>query len=540
MSVFVVFPRCIINFSFSLQFTLECRPMNEEHTAENISKVLSSQVNAIAGKVEGQRVTAVTDSAANMLRSVADTENIDSHARCVAHVINNAAEAGYKGSLAACIKRCKALAADSHKSSKVCTIIRRACQANDINYIKIIQPVKTRWHSMSMTMQSVFRLKKALLSIKARGDRDNKNVATLIKHIPSKIQFDAIEALIPHLKQIQAFSERLTSERRSTIHMVIPILVSFQNMRSNNPMASNFLTLFRDYLDSRIPNCGRDDETWAMGVFLNPYYKGSLLIYKLGGTVMNHIFEETKTRASDIVQQDKARADGSDEPPPEAEEGASTPSLVDTTGVLERALTDSQWASVEDYLASADLLTFGDPVPEASASNTIGAQLEVYQNSLQKMASPDGDVLDYWKSHQVTVPDLARFARSILCIPASSASSERMFSLAGRTITTQRTSISAARAEQLIYIHQNYNRAVAHITSWDLGAVEAVPEGKGKGKGKKSATAEEGSTPEPQDAAAIEAAAEALDSQDMEWNHSDVDPDTTDDEDLEEEVDATE
>ena len=218
--------------------------MNEEHTAENISKVLSSQVNAIPGKVEGQRVTAVTDSAANMLRSVADTENIDSHARCVAHVINNAAEAGYKGSLAACIKRCKALAADSHKSSKVCTIIRRACQANDINYIKIIQPVKTRWHSMSMTMQSVFRLKKALLSIKARGDRDNKNVATLIKHIPSKIQFDAIEALIPHLKQIQAFSERLTSERRSTIHMVIPILVSFQNMRSNNPMASNFLTLF--------------------------------------------------------------------------------------------------------------------------------------------------------------------------------------------------------------------------------------------------------------------------------------------------------
>ena len=66
-----------------------------------------------------------------------------------------------------------------------------------------------------------------------------------------------------------------------------------------------------------------------------------------------------------------------------------------------------------------------------------------------------------------------------------------------------------------------------------------MPEGKGKGKGKKSATAEEGSTPEPQDAAAIEAAAEALDSQDMEWNHSDVDPDTTDDEELEEEVDAT-
>lgn len=203
-------------------------------------------------------------------------------------------------------------------------------------------------------------------------------------------------------------------------------------------------------------------------------------------------------------------------------------------------MTDSQWASVEDYLESANLVTYGNPLEESRPMNTISAQIETYLNKLPKMGGNDGDVLAYWKTHADTVPDLARFARSILCIPASSASSERMFSLAGRTITTQRTSISSARAEQLIYINQNYERAIPHIKTWDLGIVDphAGAGKKGKGKGKKSKDGPP--VPDKDELAAAEEAAEDADLNDPEWNVSDIEPDTTDDESLVEEVDLTE
>ena len=532
----------------SLQFTLECRPFNEDHNAENIQRVLSEQVTAIPGKVEGQRVTAVTDSAANMVRSVADTEGIDFHVRCIAHVINNAAEAGFKGTLAPCIKRCKALASDTHKSSKACTLIRKACEENNIAYVKIIQPVKTRWHSMAMTMHSVFRLKRALLSIKSKGDRDNKNVTTLVKHMPTKVQFDAMEALVPDLKQIQVYSERLTSEKRPTIHLVIAILVSLHRLTSTNPMANNFLTLFKAYLASRVPNCGRNDQNWAMASFLHPKYKGALLFYETApdGPLLGDIEEVTRKTVCELVQFDKQRVEEEDHHDDLEEElgaaaATSTPVEAGTsTATLDRTMTDSQWASVEDYLESANLVTYGNPLEESRPMNTISAQIETYLNKLPKMGGNDGDVLAYWKTHADTVPDLARFARSILCIPASSASSERMFSLAGRTITTQRTSISSARAEQLIYINQNYERAIPHIKTWDLGIVDphAGAGKKGKGKGKKSKDGPP--VPDKDELAAAEEAAEDADLNDPEWNVSDIEPDTTDDESLVEEVDLTE
>ena len=39
----------------------------------------------------------------------------------------------------------------------------------------------------------------------------------------------------------------------------------------------------------------------------------------------------------------------------------------------------------------------------------------------------DADVLDFWRLHQAELPNLARIARIVLAIPASSSKSERVF-----------------------------------------------------------------------------------------------------------------
>lgn len=63
------------------------------------------------------------------------------------------------------------------------------------------------------------------------------------------------------------------------------------------------------------------------------------------------------------------------------------------------------------------------------------------------------NTLKWWKAHQKDLPILSRLAHQILCISATSAPSERVFSMAGLTISNLHASLSAENASALIYLH---------------------------------------------------------------------------------------
>jgi hypothetical protein len=61
--------------------------------------------------------------------------------------------------------------------------------------------------------------------------------------------------------------------------------------------------------------------------------------------------------------------------------------------------------------------------------------------------------LIWWSEHAKLYPNLAVLARQWLCIPATSAPSERVFSHMGKTITAERASLLPANAEVLVFLH---------------------------------------------------------------------------------------
>lgn len=73
-----------------------------------------------------------------------------------------------------------------------------------------------------------------------------------------------------------------------------------------------------------------------------------------------------------------------------------------------------------------------------------------------KQISDKADPLKWWKENQTKFPKLAVLARCILAIPASSAPSERVFSIAGHVLNKKRMSLSPMNMEQLVLLHESY------------------------------------------------------------------------------------
>lgn len=83
-------------------------------------------------------------------------------------------------------------------------------------------------------------------------------------------------------------------------------------------------------------------------------------------------------------------------------------------------------------------------------------QLEMHQSSDRKVYC---NPLSWWKEHQINLPLLSKLAKRILCIPATSAPSERVFSMAGLTISKLRCSLTCDNASNLIYLNDNWEIA---------------------------------------------------------------------------------
>ena len=69
------------------------------------------------------------------------------------------------------------------------------------------------------------------------------------------------------------------------------------------------------------------------------------------------------------------------------------------------------------------------------------------------------DPLSWWQIYEKTLPYLSTLARRLLCVPATSAPSERVFSVAGLTISKCRTSVQPQHASDLIFLHDSWKLA---------------------------------------------------------------------------------
>ena len=115
------------------------------------------------------------------------------------------------------------------------------------------------------------------------------------------------------------------------------------------------------------------------------------------------------------------------------------------------------------------------PAPSSSSSSVLGnllgdiyvarvepaksiqelAQLEVIQYKADLSIGLQACPLSWWGKNQDRFPIIARLAKSLLCVPATSVPSERVFSTAGDILTAQRASLKGKHVDMLIFLKKN-------------------------------------------------------------------------------------
>lgn len=97
-----------------------------------------------------------------------------------------------------------------------------------------------------------------------------------------------------------------------------------------------------------------------------------------------------------------------------------------------------------------DFAEWADDAADVGLTN----ELERYRAAHFKLDDCDEDrLLEFWERQAPTFPRLRALARRILCVPASSAASERTFSSAGRVIEARRNRLNPGTVDSILFLH---------------------------------------------------------------------------------------
>jgi len=93
--------------------------------------------------------------------------------------------------------------------------------------------------------------------------------------------------------------------------------------------------------------------------------------------------------------------------------------------------------------------------PDVNTSTDLSARDELEFYMSERPVARSESPLNWWKGNECRFPRLAKVARSILCNPATSTPSERVFSVAGLTVTKLLSLLKAKQCRCIDFLNKN-------------------------------------------------------------------------------------
>ena len=320
---------------------------------------------------------------------------------------------------------------------------------------KTIQDVATRWWSTYSMVQRLLHLRANIwLVCNLPLNRLNRSLVDLTPK-----QWALMEDIDKILKPFMLAQELLEGEKYVTLSLVVSIIEKIRkNLKAEllNTEHSEYVTSMLKILlvahtaewGSGEPNTQYDEHFTTgyfnrhkgyrvlhmIAAFLDPRTK---LLLTFGFADRNKIWLETRVRA--LILRRKLEMER--QVPVPVPVPAVVPLAVDRFG---------------DLFADMDQEPLGPVVPQLTDEDVVLKEMTNYINEprLERLNNENmpQNPLQWWAEHESKYPILSSLARNVLCIPATSAPTERLFSIAGLTIADNRASLLPDNAEEIIYL----------------------------------------------------------------------------------------
>ena len=131
----------------SKNFVLQTGRMDESHTSQNLSEVITSAISEWNLQRHEQNPSLTSDNASNVV-SVAKQAELSPHSRCVAHTINLVSQRGLKMSqMDKLLGRIRSTVSFFYRSPTAMAVWKSKQSLLELPQHKLINDVPTRWNS---------------------------------------------------------------------------------------------------------------------------------------------------------------------------------------------------------------------------------------------------------------------------------------------------------------------------------------------------------------------------------------------------------
>ena len=304
--------------------------------------------------------------------------------------------------------------------------------------LSLIQDVATRWNSTFLMVERLLKLRVSIYGVLYQDG---------IISSSDRAQFDLkdsvwklLEDMLVVLEQFKEATEIFSSASKPTISSVYVVLNNILPRLEALALDSGAISELKKTLSKtlmkrfKVNSLGQPDIDTLRGIqaivtFLDPRCKSlRFMTLRQRGQIQDHVIELLTEHADAHAH---------------ATEG---------TRIVKQEIQEDPPPPVNPLFKKARLMDMLAPDLTHDQPSSHEQELELY------IAEPEHvlDPLLWWRNNEHKFPNLSKFAKAFLCVPATEVPSESSFSAAGATVTKLRASLSGDNVDKLKFIHHNY------------------------------------------------------------------------------------
>ncbi|MCW5672852.1 MAG: hAT transposon family protein [Hydrogenophaga sp.] len=432
-------------------FTIACRPQPHPHTGEALREALRANLDAVNNAGDGPRPLALddlagiaTDGARNVL--AVTNGSLHQRVRCASHGIQlalslAAGDADFQAFMKP-VSRYYAALARSPQRREWLAIELRACGRK---VLMPVYPVRTRWNSHYDALRrfveiapGLQRMTHTMLGLATAAERDELALQAAATLAAAPLVLDV-------LRPFDAWTKRLTEARSVTLSLVPRAIGELLQVAQTPAAGGDGAACVANVLRARV--CVQLRRIFAD--VLEPPPETALLPVHMAR------FLDPRTVGEIVVRAEHGDA-------------GDAPYTPESLAMIGRVLTrlrqqlprEPARRRIPNWIERCGGMANGsdrEPVLALSADvdeylqRTVGAEAGDMRNV---------DPLAWWRAAAPELPTLAGFARRYLAAPATTAASERLFSLAGVVVGPARTRLGPDRVNELVVTRAYYIKAL--------------------------------------------------------------------------------